>query len=144
MGKTPRSSSYLAFVRAHRCAGCSRHPDEYIQAAHVRIGNGGGVGLKPSDYRAVPLCHWCHERQHRIGERTFWEEVGRDPDAIIVRLIGRYLVANGMGKVAIGALENIAEMRVPDAEPEPDTEGVRYEDDDAVKELAMQQYTEDG
>lgn len=43
-----------------------------IEAAHVRIGSGAGMGQKPDDWRAVPLCSWHHRAQHQ-GERTFWE-----------------------------------------------------------------------
>jgi hypothetical protein len=46
---------------------------------HIRIGTDGGTGLKPSDRYTVPGCNRCHHRQHQIGERTFWAEVGIDP-----------------------------------------------------------------
>lgn len=43
-----------------------------IEAAHVRLGSGAGMGEKPSDWRAVPLCKEHHQLQHTQGERTFW------------------------------------------------------------------------
>ena len=39
------------------------------------------MAQKPNDWRTVSLCGECHQRQHSIGERTFWE--GRDVEALI-------------------------------------------------------------
>ena len=55
-----------------------------IEAAHVRIGSGAGVGQKPDDWRCVSLCgtmEGCHHRQHTVGEAEFWK--GRDVEALI-------------------------------------------------------------
>ena len=49
-----------------------------IEVAHIRMGSGAGMGEKPSDYRAVPLCRDHHRRQHEIGERTFWAGIDLD------------------------------------------------------------------
>lgn len=46
---------------------------------HLRIGTDGGMGLKPADRFTVPGCNRCHRRQHDMGERTFWDEIGIDP-----------------------------------------------------------------
>ncbi|WP_083274587.1 DUF968 domain-containing protein [Novosphingobium resinovorum] len=72
-----KSQAHLSFVRSFHCAwpGCQRAP---IEAAHVRIGSGAGMGQKPDDYRAVPLCGsdldfmGHHAQQHAIGEQSFW------------------------------------------------------------------------
>jgi hypothetical protein len=85
-----RSQRHLKHVRSHYCVSCDA--DAPIEAAHLRIGTDGGMGLKPSDFFAVPLCggsdgSGCHQRQHTIGERTFWREVGKDPLEIIEELI---------------------------------------------------------
>jgi hypothetical protein len=63
------------------------------EAAHVRIGGDGGMALKPSDWRTVPLCgaddDWMghHAYQHQIGERPFWDDyaktVGQSVEALI-------------------------------------------------------------
>ncbi len=78
-----RSPAHLAFVRSHECciAGCNGRP---IEAAHVRMGSGAGIGFKPDDFRAVSLCggpHGHHQQQHNVGERTFW--AGIDVEALI-------------------------------------------------------------
>lgn len=75
-----RSQAHLTFVRSHHCCieGCTDMP---IEAAHVRIGSGSGIGQKPDDWRAVSLCRDHHARQHEVGERTFW--AGIDVEALI-------------------------------------------------------------
>jgi hypothetical protein len=39
------------------------------------------MGQKPDDWRAVSLCRDCHNRQHKVGEATFWQ--GRDVETLI-------------------------------------------------------------
>lgn len=82
-----RSQAHLNFVRSHQCStpGC---PDMPIEAAHVRLNGGAGIGQKPDDWRAVSLCRDCHAMQHRVGEKTFWDEcASRDVEALIAEFI---------------------------------------------------------
>src|SRR5499427_410099 len=85
----PKPNSYrrvqhLAFVRQLPCVACGKvAPSE---AAHVRTGTDGGVGVKPADRYAVPLCTACHAKQHRIGELTFWSALRIDPVNVALRL----------------------------------------------------------
>lgn len=59
-------AEFLAWLRDQQCASCKAFPPS--EAAHVRrVANGAGVGIKP-EFSAIPLCHDCHERQHRSGE----------------------------------------------------------------------------
>lgn len=84
-----RSQAYSAYIRGYSCAVCGSTTN--IEAAHVRMGSGAGVGQKPDDWRMVPLCggpDGCHATQHRIGERSFWD--GRDVEALIRALIQAY------------------------------------------------------
>jgi hypothetical protein len=84
-----RSQAHLNFVRGHACCRCGGTAN--IQAAHVRLGSGAGLGQKPDDWRAVSLCgssgvfSGCHQLQHRIGEESFW--MARDPEALIAAFI---------------------------------------------------------
>lgn len=85
-----RSQAHVAFVRKHACSACGSI--ENIEAAHVRLGSGAGIGQKPDDWRTVSLCgyqapgnHGCHSRQHKQGEETFWK--GRDVEALISEFI---------------------------------------------------------
>jgi len=58
------------------CAGCGTFGADGnpVEAAHLRLGTGGGTGVKPSDRWLLPLCHKCHHgEQHQKGERTFWD-----------------------------------------------------------------------
>ena len=79
-----RSQRHCTHIRSHACVNCDAEAP--IEVAHVRIGSGAGMGQKPHDYWAVPLCRDCHARQHNIGERTFWD--GKTLPLIIEALIG--------------------------------------------------------
>lgn len=74
-----RSQAHCNFVRSHACSVC--HSTAGIEVAHVRLGSGAGMGQKPDDWRTVSLCRDCHQAQHELGERTFWE--GRDVEALV-------------------------------------------------------------
>ena len=81
-----RSQAHLNFVRSRACSMCGSTVN--VEAAHVRLGSGAGIGFKPDDYRAVSLCgglEGCHATQHRVGERTFWN--GKDVEALIAAFI---------------------------------------------------------
>jgi len=56
------------------------------EAAHVRTGTDSGIGMKPSERYTVPLCATCHEKQHRIGELSFWSALRIDPLNVALRL----------------------------------------------------------
>lgn len=88
LGRSPRvvEPSYLALIRALPCLKCGLEPCG--EAAHVRLncaalGKRTGVGEKPDDRWAVPLCGSCHridpDSQHRAGEIVFWNAVGINP-----------------------------------------------------------------
>jgi hypothetical protein len=68
--KRVRSPAHLAWVRSHRCCvpDCVLMP---IEAAHVRSGTDGGMGLKPGDDWAISLCAFHHREQHWWGEGDF-------------------------------------------------------------------------
>ena len=108
--KTPRDPVYLDFIRAQDCCTCGRPAPS--QAAHVRIRGGGGMGLKPSDYRTVPLCAACHGRQHGLGEKTFWERQGCLPETLIAACLVTYVRDK---KGAIAALEELAALQAQEA-----------------------------
>lgn len=74
-----RSQKHCNHVRQHACVVCDDTAG--IEVAHVRLGSGAGMGQKPHDYRTVALCKVCHQRQHNVGEATFWK--GRNLEAII-------------------------------------------------------------
>ncbi len=48
----------------------------------------GGVGVKGSDFTAVPLCRRHHRLAHSMGRKTFQEEYGIHlNDAVVAMLI---------------------------------------------------------
>ncbi len=54
----------------------------------MRIGSGAGMGQKPDDWRAVPLCGFHHRHdQHNNGERTFWETYAKASGQTVEQLI---------------------------------------------------------
>ena len=67
-----RDAKHLQRIREMECLGCGDTP---CDPAHIRAWHEGGMGLKPGDDLVVPLCRACHERQHRHGEKTFWQAV---------------------------------------------------------------------
>jgi len=75
---------HLAFVRQLPCVACGKAAPS--AAAHVRTGTDGGMGRKPGDRYAVPLCTTCHAKQHRVGELTFWSALRIDPLSVALRL----------------------------------------------------------
>jgi hypothetical protein len=90
-----RSPAHCTYIRGYCCCICGSQTN--IAAAHVRLGSHTGVGQKPDDWRTVPLCDGpnanidcqlgCHNRQHIVGEQTFWEDAKRDPEELIRALI---------------------------------------------------------
>ena len=55
---------------------CVVSGSDNVQCAHIRKGNGAGLGMKPSDDTCVPLSIDQHRIQHEIGEHKFWESYG--------------------------------------------------------------------
>lgn len=98
--KTPRSREYLAWIRTQPCVVTGARIN--VEAAHVRMGNGGGMGIKPSDFRTLPLSADQHRRQHQVGEKAFWAALGISPDGLIISHMVRYI---GDPKTVMSILE---------------------------------------
>ena len=87
------ASHYLAMIRQLPCLKCGMEPCG--EAAHVRFSSGAhgkhsGIGKKPDDKYAAPLCGWCHredrDSQHHVGEKLFWGQLGINPVLVCERL----------------------------------------------------------
>lgn len=96
-----RAPTYLAFVRRHHCTcveidptGCGGE----IEAAHVRRGTDGGIGMKPSDCYALPLCSEHHAEQHRIGEQSFEKKYRFSMRQVADRLWRKWITTTEAGK----------------------------------------------
>lgn len=66
-----RCPSHLAWVRGHECCAETGLCFGKIEAAHVRTGTDGGMGVKPGDNWTIPLCAGHHRIQHDLGETSF-------------------------------------------------------------------------
>lgn len=99
-----KNEAYLAFVREHEsCLSWASAPLYYgddlrqadgfpgVVSHHVRMGGAGGMGLKPSDYRTVPLTDQEHRELHQNGEPSFWNSRGVNPDEVIITLLVSWL-----------------------------------------------------
>jgi len=68
-----RNGDHLKFIRELPCLACGRRGP--CEAAHIRAGSNAGMGKKPRDSLAVPLCATCHAEQHNKwngSEIDFW------------------------------------------------------------------------
>ena len=76
-----RDRKYLNSARTNRCAACGSETG--VIAAHIRTGNRGGVGLKPSDCCVEFLCDRHHrEQEANPGPEWWYEEVRREPTTL--------------------------------------------------------------
>jgi hypothetical protein len=83
--------AFLARLRQlpciHPCCGFV-----HVDAAHIRMASSvygateAGVGQKPHDFWALPVCRKHHELEHSIGTRRFWEMLDIDPHFVALRL----------------------------------------------------------
>lgn len=76
-----RNPRYLAYIRTLPCVTCGNAPSE---AHHT---GPHGIGIKASDYTAIPLCTEHHTAgraaYHKIGRARFEWLVGRSVDSLI-------------------------------------------------------------
>lgn len=90
--KRPRvhDETHLDFIRSLACVSCG--DDTATEAAHLRSGNlkygkrETGMGEKPSDKWALPLCSLCHREQHNGDEGLFWAVRGINPWVLAMTL----------------------------------------------------------
>ena len=93
-----KDPDYLAFIRRQPCCVCGRPGPSH--AAHVRAGypeagwRSTGMGEKPDDRRALPLCASDHlngpTAQHRTNEREWWTRRGMHPPELVARFCGLF------------------------------------------------------
>ena len=89
--KRLEDKKYLESARDKACVVCGSRDTPVMH--HLRIGLGGGTGLKPGDDCCVPLCHLHHTEIH-AGEERFlkkWSFIfGDDAVAFAKLLYKRY------------------------------------------------------
>lgn len=88
--KRQKSDKHLDFIRSLPCVICGNNTA--TEAAHIRFADRRaakrqtGMGEKPDDIWALPLCGEHHREQHSMGEREFWKVHERDPIFIALAL----------------------------------------------------------
>lgn len=82
-----RSPAHRKWVRDHACCVCGSFTA--LEAAHVREGTDGGMGMKPSDRWVISLCRDHHAEQHRIGEESFERTHGIDMKALAAEFFAK-------------------------------------------------------
>ena len=66
-----RDAKYRAWIRTLPCAVCGKRAPSVVM--HQRILQGGGTGMKPSDYETLPGCQYCHDLEGQKGFLTLWD-----------------------------------------------------------------------
>jgi hypothetical protein len=73
-------AKYRKWISSLLCVVTLR-PD--VQCAHLRSGNGSGMGHKSGDNFCLPLSCELHAKQHEKGsEQEFWKEYGGYEEAV--------------------------------------------------------------
>ena len=107
-----KQPDYLAMIRQLPCLYCGHDVSE---AAHVRyasaaFGKASGLGKKPEDKFAVPLCAQDHRlathAQHNRNEEAFWIGIGINPLLVAQKLWERRFDFPAMHMVCVEAIAN--------------------------------------
>ena len=91
--------------------------DVSVEACHIRtaaLGYGKfhtGLGEKPSDKWAVPLCGRCHREQHAFGdELKWWHSKGIDPFMTGGDLFGLIVAPHNHGVLFVDDNDNTLKL----------------------------------
>lgn len=84
-----KNKAYLNFIRQQDCI-IEGH-NQGVVAHHVRL-NHWGMGIKPSDYRTIPITQMQHQKLHNQGESSFFIANKKDPNLIIMIKMFEYLL----------------------------------------------------
>lgn len=107
--KTPRNEKYLKWIRSQPCLLTGSEYD--VVAHHVRHGNPCGMGMKPSDYRCLPLRADIHSHLHswKNGERDWYEFHGIEPAKSVNDLLVKYATNKGCDLTVTELIEDFLE-----------------------------------
>lgn len=90
-----QSEDYLDYIRSLPCRICDFNP---VDPHHVET---GGVGMKGSDFTAIPLCRKHHDELHSGGKETFQKLHGitleKEILAVLVRCMASLWKKNSSG-----------------------------------------------
>lgn len=103
-----RNDKYLKFIRQQNCI-IEGHNNN-IHAHHVRV-DFFGAGIKPSDYRTIPLTAMRHNELHHFGERAFFRKYKISHNHLIAAYMNLFFLQQGEIKNDhIEKLEDILEL----------------------------------
>lgn len=85
-----RDAKYLQFVREQECLICHISPCDPHHVNQKGISS-GGMSLKISDYRTIPLCRLHHSESHSIGHASMQEKHGIDYREQIINMLEKYI-----------------------------------------------------
>ncbi|HYM31826.1 MAG TPA: hypothetical protein VEU47_11025 [Candidatus Cybelea sp.] len=112
-----KDADYLALIRQLPCLYCGVEPCG--EAAHVRLasaafGKSSGLGKKPDDCWALPLCGEDHRNarhaQHKRSEAEFWASLGINPLIVCERLFKQRGDYAAMRMVIVVAISERSKM----------------------------------
>jgi hypothetical protein len=87
-----KDKAHLIWLATLPCAVCGSYKD--VEAAHYRSADrrwgkpSTGMGEKPHDRWALPLCAEHHRLQHSTNEEEFWKGYGIDAPVMCLALFG--------------------------------------------------------
>ncbi len=78
---------YLEWLKSQLCSNpkCPGIGGDIIPA-HMRILGNAGIGIKPPDRDALPLCFFCHTAEHE-GVITFWRQETKEATKEFVKTL---------------------------------------------------------
>jgi hypothetical protein len=79
-----RDRKWLDHIRTLPCVVTG---DSAVEPAHLRLLGGGGIGMKPSDSRVLPLRWDLHRRQSTEGEMPVWLWCANEHPEFLARLL---------------------------------------------------------
>ena len=87
-----RNANYLSWIRTQPCIVTDMDFTQTDMVAHhVRMGGDGGMGLKPSDYRCLPLTAYQHVKLHSMVEKGYYDMFELAVDKLMISLMLRYI-----------------------------------------------------
>ena len=78
---------FLAFIRTLPCRNCGDPSVAHHERKNIPWEYKGGVGIKPHDLMAWPLCIRCHELYHRNPKA-----LNVNPQTEIIRCLVKYIL----------------------------------------------------
>lgn len=81
---------YLSYIRTMMCCVpiCSQYAEPHHESS---VSSTPSMGLKCSDYFAVPLCREHHDKLGSLGVKTFYSMYSMDIKKIIIILLKSYI-----------------------------------------------------